>query len=75
LDAGENVLALSIMGGNGVVYTDTFFERDMELPTGLVAMIWRLYVFAINGTNVFPVLFTVNLYMVFPATLTTPEFP
>jgi len=39
LDAGEKELALSMMGCNGVVYTDTFFERDMELPTGLDAMI------------------------------------
>jgi hypothetical protein len=75
LDAGEKELALSMTGGNGVVYTDTFLESDMAFPIGLDAIIWRLYVFAMNGIDAFPVLLMVNIYVVFPAVLETPELP
>lgn len=59
-DDGENVLALSMTGGNGVVYTETFVESDIAFPTGLDAMTRRLYVFAINEMDAFPVLLTIN---------------
>jgi hypothetical protein len=74
LEAGEKVFALSMTGGNGVVYTDTFAESDAIFPMGLDAITRRLYVFAINGIDALPVLFMVNTYFVADV-LATPEFP
>jgi hypothetical protein len=74
LEAGEYVLALSITGGKGVVYTETVWAREYAFPTGLDARIWRLYVFAINGMDVFPVLLMMNVYELDPFGATL-EFP
>jgi hypothetical protein len=45
----EMVFPVSIFGGkSGVVYTTIFAEKGAELPNGLVAMTYMVYVFAVN---------------------------
>jgi hypothetical protein len=48
-EVAEMVFPKSIFGGkSGVVNTDKFLETGLELPNGLVAITYIVYVFAVN---------------------------
>jgi hypothetical protein len=70
------VFPVSIIGGNGVVYTISVAVAGLEIefPIGFVAATRSVYVPAVNGTWAFPVLLMVNWYVV-AVVFATLEFP